>query len=112
MGNTPNNEYRDLISTCPASQCDNKDTVKWAHASCGTQMKISQQADLYCSSCRTESFILDWRFACGKHENEFRVIDVIALVGALTVLKSQGHAHDRAWYDLMTKNFMRRYNLR
>ena len=89
-----------LVTVCPAASCLNDTTpTQWTHAKCGSQMEINCLANLRCPKCEIEDCILNWRFACQNHRNEYKPPDKVGLVQAITVLRAgAGNHSDRVWY--------------
>jgi len=73
-----------FIGPCPS--CGGNKRYNWTHYDCGGLISINEFCDLKCNSCDTKSFIMNWKFECGKHRgdpirvNGFQLIDSISHV--------------------------------
>ena len=95
------NYFIPLRTICPAASCLEITKVRdWSHAVCGADMEINCLARLRCSRCtHVEDSILNWRFACENHINEYREPDATGLVQAVTVVRAAAsNSNDRVWY--------------
>ena len=106
-----NATYRYFISPCPALGCNNKEVIKWKHPPCGTWRQINQHGYLYCSTCKSEIFILDEKFKCQNH-NDSRSANSMKICSDLSAVADLLVGNDRAWYRSLTQNIMRRYEER
>lgn len=92
---------------CPCPACP-KDTVmrKWKHHKCGHRVELNSKAELRCCDHKEDSPIFNWRFACSNHAGDFRNPDPLALVEALTMMRTSANtemAADRRWYHNLSK---------
>ena len=80
-----------LVMPCPGINCpDKRATIsEWEHASCFTQVFLKGNGNLLCKEGCTEKSICQWRFACARHQGEYRKPDFNALIDALgTAIRS------------------------
>ena len=92
-------KFYDFIAGCPGEGCENKQpNIRWVHTICKGEEEINADADIRCKNCKYQNSIMNMRFACKEHDNEFRKPDYTklawALSTALVVAKSKG---DKAW---------------
>ena len=99
-------EYKLYSSACPALECNGRKIFNWVHSVCGNRMEISVNANIRCTVCRKADSILNWRFSCSGHQNEYRPADPLSMTQALNILKSQANGQDRDWYGRLLINFM------
>ena len=98
-------EYHQLKCPCPAMDCENERTIEWAHKDCGHYSELNSEADMRCSLHKdTIACILEWRFACEKHSNEYRKIDPLGLTFSIGMMRSMAKdTKDKAWAALLSK---------
>ena len=55
-----------LVSACPGNTCDKSVTCYWVHHSCGGELRINQECDVWCETHpnSSKSFLQKWRFKC------------------------------------------------
>lgn len=82
----------DFLSPCPGRGCNSSDpdrVIRWSHASCsGSTEWLTNQANIICKRCGHQFFILDGRFACKYHANEYKAAGFTELSHAIAVLIS------------------------
>ena len=81
--------------------------VRWTHAGCGGLEEINSDADIKCLKCSRCSCIMNWRFTCKDHSDEFRKPEITrltwALSVALVVAKNKG---DKVWASRFQKKLL------
>ena len=103
-----NNEFKELCCKCPAEYCTRNEEVKWCHANCGKASEINENAEIRCKQhTETLDSILNWRFDCGHHNNEYRKIDPDTLMFTLASLMRQTSTMaERAWCNKLKASLM------
>ena len=98
-------DYILLESPCPTLECkDDRELRKWCHAICGSRSQINSEGMVRCSSCKKASIITTWRFACEKHANDYRPVDIMGLTAAILIMRSVStDVGDRQWYSRLLK---------
>ena len=98
-------EYQKLSCPCPAIDCENERTIDWVHSDCGARSELNSDADLRCEKhTDTLQCILNWRFSCEKHANEFREVDPLGLTFSLGMMRSMAKdVNDKAWAARLSK---------
>ena len=101
-------DFLSVSCPCPAFDCDNMRKIDWVHANCGERSEMNSDADMRCCKHHeTNSCILEWRFSCEKHTNEFRHIDPLGLVFSLGMMRSMmKDTNQKAWADRLNKSMM------
>lgn len=82
----------DFKSPCPGTNCNSPDPdriIEWSHAPCFLSEEwLDNEGNIICKSCDNSFFILDGRFACKYHENDYQEAGFTQLINALTVLQA------------------------
>ena len=86
-------DWEDFRTYCPS--CGNRSICDWVHAGDGYHEKINKDGDIRCnnSSCyyyNNPTFIMEWRFKCGKHDN-FKEPNATNVWAALSMVSSITH---------------------
>jgi len=58
-----------FITKCPA--CENNDNITWCHARDKGHEKIDDEGNIHCENCSLDAFLMDLRYDCGKHNNQY-----------------------------------------
>ena len=100
--------WYEFVSGCPGDGCGNtRLDIKWQHSGCGGGQEISCDADLKCKKCSRCSCVMNWRFACQDHSDEFLKPEITRLTWALSVslvvAKSKG---DKVWATKFQKKLL------
>ncbi len=77
-------------SPCPGKFCpsDLKRVIEWSHASCvGSEEWLNNEGNIICKNCYRSFFILDARFACEFHENDYREANFTQVSNAVSALQ-------------------------
>ena len=73
-----------FIGPCPS--CGGFNIYRWIHSSCGGSISIDEYCDLICNNGCVKSFIVNWKFECGRHRGDpqrvsgFQLLDCISHV--------------------------------
>ena len=83
-----NPKWIQLYIACPGSNCGNRETYSWVHASDSYPIYISTDLDLKCVSCDRPSHMLNWRFNCysDKHPGDFIGTSYSVFLNALSLV--------------------------
>ena len=78
----------------------------WCHQECGDATYIDQRANLTCfRNCKPPCPIVNCRFACGKHVNQFQKPDALGLCQAISMMRAAANdVTDRKWYAVLFKS--------
>ena len=80
----------DFLSPCPGRGCNSPEpdrVITWSHSPCsGSREWLDNQANIICKDCGHTFFILDGRFACTYHANEYKAAGYTELANAIAVL--------------------------
>jgi len=90
---------------CPACVAQGDEAgpaTMWVHASCGGKMKISDLAELKCTSCDTQSHIQNWRWGCPKHgdptkQDYYRPTNASAIAAQISVAAAITPTMGKKW---------------
>lgn len=58
-----------FISKCPA--CENNENITWCHASDQGLETIDDEGNIHCEKCILDKFLMELRYDCGKHSNQY-----------------------------------------
>ena len=99
-------EYKPVFVSCPAYKCDDKEPGFWSHGGgCKNRTELNSDAMLRCSTCKKPNSVLNWKWACEKHENEFRPVDAMGIMHAIGVMRSMStDLSQKAWGDRLGKS--------
>ena len=67
---------------CPTG-CGNTQIGHWSHKGCGKQVYLKGNGNLFCYTGCEDRLICDWRFACERHQGDYKKVDHMALIDAL-----------------------------
>ena len=101
--------WYEFVSGCPGDGCGNmKLDIRWKHSKCGGHEEINSEADIKCLKCGVVDCVMNWRFACRDHSDEFRKPEIAkltwALSVALVVAKNKG---DKVWASRFQKKLLK-----
>ena len=102
------NDFRNLSCKCPSVHCNSNAIHDWVHAKCGYKSEINSKAEIRCvHHTETLDSILNWRFDCGEHNNEYRPVDPDNLMLALASLMRQtSDMAERSWCNKLKESLM------
>ncbi len=92
---------------CPAKGCDNEETTYWVHSVDYCLMKISTNAQIWCTGCSLSDHMRNWEFACSKHDGEYKKTSSLSFSKALFIASNNG-AMDDDLIDELTK-YLKKY---
>ncbi len=82
--------WYDFHSRCPGKNCTNTNEIFWRHSTCLKTQLINQEGFVKCrNNCYEPSFILEFSFKCGNHNNFRKCSGEKALSAILVALKVQ-----------------------
>ena len=82
--------WYDFHSRCPGKNCTNPNEIFWRHSTCLKTQLINQEGYIKCkNNCYEPSFILEFSFKCGNHNNYRKCSGDKALSAILVALKVQ-----------------------
>lgn len=58
-----------FISKCPA--CENNENITWCHACDKGLETIDDEGNIHCEKCSLDKFLMELRYDCGQHNNQF-----------------------------------------
>ena len=80
----------DFLSPCPGRGCNSPEpdrVITWSHSPCSGHTEwLDNQANIICKNCGHSFFILDGKFACKYHANEYKAAGYTELAQAIAVL--------------------------
>ena len=80
-------QYFDLIIRCPACISKNVETgpaSAWYHVDCEGALQVGDDANYRCTSCSHTRHVKEWRYACKRHEADYRSTTSAALASAVS----------------------------
>ena len=74
MGSSESNDYSKMagypfITKC--FSCENNENIIWCHACDEGLETIDDEGNIHCKKCTLDKFLLDLRYDCGEHNNQF-----------------------------------------
>jgi len=82
--------WYDFHSRCPGKNCTNTDEIYWRHSTCLKTQLINEEGYIKCKNkCYNPTFILEFSFKCGNHNNYRKCSGEKALSAILVALKVQ-----------------------
>ena len=92
-------KFYPLISGCPVNDCRRTNLdFKWKHAGCGGEFEISSEIKVRCNKCSLISNIMNWKFNCIDHMEEFMKPDINKVTWAVSVVIVEiSKLGDRNW---------------
>ena len=88
----------DFKSGCPTNCGNEKKDIQWRHGGCILGQELNEDAILRCKSCNRTDLILNWKFSCSFHQDEYIGARATKLTWALSLATqlSTGEC-DKAW---------------
>lgn len=100
--------YFDLYIQCPACIKDNgyddDPPGQWYHNNCGGKIQVGDNAYYKCLSCGDSSHIKNWRYACRRHQSDFRSTTVAHFANAIAIAGQITGKAGRQWLMTLLEN--------
>ena len=97
-------DFRPLITKCPAVGCLTKEDVHWKHANCETKVMLNSEGVVRCPNCPFEWRLLQSNWACTKHVGDYRKTDQGSMASSLFIAYQVGGKAEQAWYGKLLQS--------
>jgi hypothetical protein len=98
-----------FITKCPC--CDNNEDCKWHHASDSGLQTIDREGYIHCEKCSLNEFLMDLRYDCGRHNNEFKDPNFKRICYAISQLATHKTLPEDVCENIIAKITKRKFNL-